>query len=179
MARHRRRTHRRRRRFGDPVLSMPTFGDIKEYNPFGKTVNATDVAVGSFIGLAGGGLVNYGLRKVWPTAPIPMQYVGAVTAIGAGAAAYTLFRKKSRGRAQGYLAGAVIAGVVPLVWGMVKGALPASVSTYFGDPVLSMPSYRGLLVNSPVAPRLGGLLVNAPAAAMATAPSAARRAMRF
>jgi hypothetical protein len=135
MARHRR--SRRRRRFGDPVLSMPTFGDIKEYNPFGKTVNATDVAVGAFIGLGGGGLVNYGLRKVWPTAPIPMQYVGAVTAIGAGAAAYTLFRKKSRGRAQGYL------------------------------------------VNSPVAPRLGGLLVNAPAAAMATAPSAARRAMRF
>jgi hypothetical protein len=73
----------------------------------------------------------------------------------------------------------VIAGAVPLIWGMVKGALPTSVSTYFGDPVLSMPSYRGLLVNSPVAPRLGGLLVNAPAAAMATAPSASRRAMRF
>jgi len=179
MARHRKRTRSRRRRFGDPVLSMPTFGGIKEYNPFGKTVNATDVAVGAFIGLAGGGVVNYGLKKVWPTAPIPMQYVGAVTAFGAGVAAYSLFRKKSRGRAQGYLAGAVIAGAVPLVWGMVKGALPPSITTYFGDPVLSMPSYRGLLVNSPVAPRLGGLLVSAPAAAMATAPSASRRAMRY
>jgi len=177
MARHRRR-HHRRRRFGDPVLSLPTFGGIEEYNPFGKTVNATDVAVGAFIGLGGGGLVNYGLKKVWPTAPIPSQYVGAVTAFGAGALAYSLFRKKSRGRAQGYLAGAVIAGAVPLVWGMVKGALPASVSMYFGDPVLSMPSYRGLLVNSPIAPRYGGLIVNAPAAAMATA-SASRRMMRY
>ncbi len=179
MARHRKRHHRRARRFGDPVLSMPTFGDIKEYNPFGKTVNATDVAIGAFIGLGGGGLVNYGLKKAWPTNPIPPKYVGVVTALGAGALAYTLFRKKSRGRAQGYLAGAVIAGAVPLVWGMVKGALPASVTTYFGDPVLSLPSYNGLLVNSPVASRYGGLLVNSPAAAMATAVSPTRRMLRY
>jgi hypothetical protein len=85
-----------------------------------------------------------------------------------------LFRKKSRARAQGYLAGAVIAGAVPLVWGMVKGALPASVTTYFGDPVLAMPSYRGLLVNAPVAGRYGGLLVNAPAAPMAAAAPSRR-----
>lgn len=161
MARYRRR---RLGRYGDPVISMPTFGNIKEYNPFGKSVNSTDVAIGAFIGLGGGGLVNYGIRKVWPTAPIPPQYTGAITAFGAGAIAYSLFRKKSYARAQGYLAGAVIAGAVPLLWGMVKGALPAEVSSYFGDPVIAMPSFGSLISRVPPS-QLRGLITRLPAPA--------------
>src|SRR3990170_2119742 len=68
MDRHRRR---RRRRYGDPVISMPSFGAGAEYNPLNKHVNSTDVLVGAGIGVAGGGLVGYGLKKFWPTAPRP------------------------------------------------------------------------------------------------------------
>ena len=178
MARHRRRHygahHRRRRRYGDPVISMPSFGDAKEYNPFNKHVNSTDVIIGAGIGLAGGGLVNYGLMKFWPTRPAVIgTYAPAITPILAGLVAYSFFRKKSKSRAEGYFAGAVAVGIAPTVWGMVKSALPASVSTYFADPVIAMPSYGGFLTRSPGP--MAGLLTASPGPAMAMSP--ARRAM--
>lgn len=176
MARHRRR-HHRRRRYGDPVISMPSFGSIRDFNPLGKHVNSTDVLIGAGIGLAGGGLVMYGIRTYWPTAPaFIQQYSGPISALAAGAAAYTLFHKKSRSRAQGYLAGAAAIGVAPFVWGMVKSALPASVSTYFGDPVIAMPSYGSFLTRSPGP--LAGLLTASPGPVLAVR-SPARRAMGF
>jgi hypothetical protein len=178
MARHRRRHygahHRRRRRFGDPVISMPSFGDAKEYNPFNKHVNSTDVIIGAGIGMAGGGLVNYGLMKFWPTRPAMIgTYAPAITPIVAGLVAYSFFRKKSKSRAEGYLAGAVAVGVAPTVWGMVKEALPVSVRQYFADPVIAMPSYSGFLTRSPGP--MAGLLTASPGPAMAMSP--ARRAM--
>ena len=184
----RHRGHRRHRRFGDPVISMPKVGDPGDLSPFGKTINSTDVMVGAGIGLAGGGLVMYGIRNFWPTAPaIITQYGGALSAVAAGFGAYTLFRRKSKPRAQGYLAGAVAVGVVPAVWGAVKAALPSSARQYFGDPVISMPSFRGLLTRSP-GPMAGlltsspgpmaGLLTASPGPGLAVS-SPARRAMGF
>ena len=184
MARHRRRRHygahhRRRRRFGDPVISMPSFGDAKEYNPLGKTVNSTDVAVGAGIGLAGGGLVMYGLTRFWPTRPTFVStYAGAIGPIVAGLAAHMLFRKKSASRAQGYLVGAVVVGAVPAIWGAVKPMLPASVHSYFGDPVISMPSYGSFLTRSPQ-PLAGLLTASAGPALSPSFSSPARRAMGF
>jgi len=179
MARHRRRHygahHRRHRRFGDPVISMPHLGDPGDLNPFGKTINSTDVMVGAGVGLAGGGLVMYGIRTYWPTAPAMVtQYGGAISATVAGLAAYLLLHKKSKPRAQGYLAGAVAVGVIPPIWKMIHDALPTSVKTYFGDPVISMPSYRGLLTASPGP--MAGLLTASPGPALAVT-SPARRAM--
>lgn len=175
MARHR----RRRRRYGDPVISMPSFGAGAEYNPLNKHVNSTDVIVGSVIGMAGGGLVMYGIRKFWATAPaFVMTNSGAISSVAAGLAAHALFRKKSKSRAEGYLVGAVIAGVVPAVYGAVKSALPATVTQYFGDPVIAMPSYSGygsFLTRSPQP--LAGLLTASPGPALAVSP--ARRAMRY
>jgi hypothetical protein len=148
---------------------------MRDLNPLGHTVRSTDVLIGAGIGLAGGGLVMYGIRTYWPTAPaFVTQYGGPLSAIAAGFGAYTLFRKKSAARAQGYFAGAVAIGVVPAVWQMVKGALPASVQSYFGDPVIAMPSYRGLLTASPGP--LAGLLTASPGPALAVSPPA-RRAM--
>ncbi len=171
--------HRRRRRFGDPVISMPSFGDAKEYNPLGKTVNSTDVAIGAGIGLAGGGLLMYAQRTYWPTAPaFVSHYAGALSALGAGLAAHAFFRKKSASRAQGYLVGAAVIGFAPLIWGMVKGALPATAQTYFGDPVISMPSFRGMLIRTPAPGRFAGMLVRTPSPGMASAAmSSTRRAM--
>jgi hypothetical protein len=176
MARHRRR-HHRRRRYGDPVISMPSFGRMSDLNPLGKHVNSTDVLVGAGIGLAGGGLVMYGVRRFWPSPPsFVTQYSGPLSAIAAGAVAYTLFQKKSKSRALGYFAGAVAIGAIPFVYSMVKSALPASVTQYFGDPVIAMPSYGGLLTRSPGP--LAGLLTASPGPAPA-AYSPARRAMGF
>ena len=168
--------HRRRRHFRDPVISMPSFGSLRDWNPLNRTVNSTDVLVGAGIGLAGGGLVMYGLRTYWPTAPIPAQYVGLVSSVVAGGAAYSLMKRKSPGRAAGYFAGAVAMGVVPVVWAMIKSALPASASSYFGDPVIAMPSFGGLLTRSPGP--LAGLLTSSPGPALAY-PSSARRAMGY
>ena len=178
MARHRRRHHgRRRRRFGDPVISMPSFGDAREYNPFNKHVNSTDVIIGAGIGLAGGGLVNYGLNRFWPTRPAFIgTYAPALTPIAAGLIAYSFFRKKSKSRAEGYFAGAVAVGVAPTVWGMVKSALPPTAAQYFADPVIAMPSYGGFLTRSPQPlAGYGGLLTASPGPALAMSP--ARRAM--
>lgn len=172
MARHRRRRHRR---YGDPVISMPSFGAAGEYNPLNKHINSTDVLVGAGIGLAGGGLVMYAQRSFWPTAPsIVTQYGGPLSAIVAGLGAHALFRKKSRSRAEGYLVGAVAIGVVPALWQMVKGAMPSSVSQYFGDPVIAMPSYGSFLTRSPQP--LAGLLTASPGPVLAMR-SPARRAL--
>jgi hypothetical protein len=157
------------------VISLPTFGNAKEYNPLGKTVNSTDVAIGAGIGLAGGGLLMYAQRQFWPTAPaIVSQYAGPLSAIGAGLAAHAFYRKKSASRAQGYLVGAAVVGVVPLLYGMVKSALPANMQSYFGDPVVALPSFRGMIVKSPRA--FNGLITRVPRVPMAL-PSPARRAM--
>jgi hypothetical protein len=156
---------------------MPSFGNAREYNPLGKTVNSTDVAVGAGVGLAGGGLLMYAQRTFWPTAPaIVNQYAGPLSAIGAGLAAHAFYRKKSPGRAQGYLVGAAIIGIAPLIWGLVKGALPANVQTYFGDPVISMPSFGGMITRVPAQRRFGGMIVRTPGQASA-ALSSTRRAM--
>jgi len=176
MARHRRR-HRshRRRRYGDPVISMPSFGSLKDFSPLGKHVNSTDVLIGAGIGLAGGGLVMYGVRRFWPSPPaFVTQYSGPLSAFAAGAAAYSVFRKKSRSRAEGYLAGAVAIGAIPLIYSMVKSALPATVTQYFGDPVIAMPSFGGLLTRSPQP--YAGLLTASPGPALAVR-SGVRRAM--
>ena len=165
---------RHRRRLGDPVISMPSFGDAKEYNPFNKHVNSTDVIIGAGIGLAGGGLVNYGLTRFWPTRPAMIgTYAPAITPIVAGLVAYSFFRKKSKSRAEGYFAGAVAVGLAPTVWGMVKDALPVNVRSYFADPVIAMPSYGGFLTRSPQP--LMGLLTASPGPALSMSP--ARRAM--
>lgn len=179
MARHRRRHrgHRRHRRFGDPVISMPSFGDAKEYNPLGKTVNSTDVIVGTAIGLAGGGLVMYGIRRFWTSPPaILTTYAGPISSIIAGIGVHMLFRKKSPSRAQGYLVGAVAVGVVPVLYSMVKSALPATVTQYFGDPVIAMPGFGSFLTASPGG--YAGLLTASPGPVMGSR-SPARRAMGF
>ncbi len=174
MARHRRR---RRRRYGDPVISMPSFGAGAEYNPLNKHINSTDVFVGAGIGVAGGGVVMYGVKKFWPTAPaMVMNNLGALSAVGAGLAAHALFRKKSKSRAEGYLVGAAVIAIVPAIWGAVKPMLPPTVQQYFGDPVIAMPSYSGyggFLTRSPQP--LAGLLTASPGPALAVSP--ARRAM--
>ena len=118
--------------------------------------------------------MNYGLKTFWPTAPAMIDtYAPAITPIVAGLAAYTLFRKKSKSRAEGYFAGAVAVGLAPTLWGMVKSALPASASQYFADPVIAMPSYGSFLTRSPQP--LAGLLTASPGPALAMSP--ARRAM--
>lgn len=162
MARRHRR-HRRHRRYGDPVISMPSFGGIEELNPLGKTVHSTDVMIGVGIGLAGGGLVQYLQKRFWPTAPAVIQtYSGPLSALAAGAAAYSLYRKKSRGRAQGYLAGAVAVGVIPALYAVVKGALPTSVTQYFGDPLLQH-NFGSYLVGAPaLRPQFGSMIVSSP-----------------
>lgn len=166
---------RRRRRFGDPIISLPSFGNAREYNPLGKTVNSTDVAIGAGIGLAGGGLLMYAQRTFWPTAPaVVAQYAGPLSAIGAGLAAHAFYRKKSASRAQGYLVGAAIVGVVPVLYGMVKGALPANVQSYFGDPVISLPSYRGMISR---VPRMNGMISRVPRQLPVAMNASARRAV--
>jgi hypothetical protein len=155
---------------------MPSFGDAKEYNPLGKSVNSTDVFVGVGVGLAGGGLVMYAQRQFWPTAPdFVTQYAGPLSSIAAGLAAYSLFRQKSRARAQGYLVGAVAVGVIPFLYQLVKSQLPSSVTQYFGDPVIAMPSFGSLITRSPGP--LAGLLTASPQPAMGISP--ARRALGF
>src|SRR3990172_4418500 len=179
MARHRRR-HRgsRRRRFGDPVISMPSFGNAKEYSPLGKTVKSDDVLIGAGIGLAGGGLVMYGVRRFWAAPPaFVTTYSGPLSALAAGAIAYTLYRKKSRGRAEGYLVGAAAIGVIPTLYAMAKSALPVSVTQYFGDPLIVRSRYGGLLTSVP-RPAYAGLLTAVPRPALA-GMSPARRAMGY
>lgn len=157
-------------------MTMPSFGDVKEWNPLNKHINSTDVLVGAGIGLAGGGLVMYLQRTYWPTAPsFVSQYAGPLSAIVAGAGAYSLFRRKSRSKAQGYFAGAVAIGVVPFVYAMAKAQLPTSVTQYFGDPVSVMPSFGGLLTRSPGP--YGGLLTASPGPVLASSP--ARRALGY
>ena len=157
---------------------MPSFGSLKDFNPIGKSVNSTDVLIGAGIGLAGGGLIMYGVRRFWPTAPaVVVTYSGPLSAVAAGAAAYSLFRKKSKGRALGYFAGAVAVGVVPVIYGMVKSALPTSVTQYFGDPVIAMPSFGSFLTRSPGP--LAGLLTASAGPVLASARGPARRAMGF
>jgi hypothetical protein len=167
--------HRRRRRYGDPVISMPSFGSLKDLNPLGKTVRSTDVLIGAGIGLAGGGLVMYGVRQFWPNPPaFVTQYSGPLSALAAGVGAYALFQKKSKARALGYFAGAATIALVPLVYSTVKSALPSSVTQYFGDPVISMPSFGrfgSMLTNSPGP--YAGLLTPTPG------PGPARRAMGY
>jgi hypothetical protein len=156
---------------------MPAFGALKDFNPLGKTVRSTDVMVGAAIGLAGGGLVMYGVRRFWPNPPAFVnQYSGPLSAIAAGAAAYTLLRRKSPGRATGVFAGAVAIGVVPVVYQMVKGALPRSVTQYFGDPVIATTRYGGLLTRSPGP--YAGLLTASPGPVMGSV-SPARRALGY
>jgi hypothetical protein len=155
---------------------MPSFGSLKDLNPLGKTVRSTDVLIGAGIGLAGGGLVMYGVRNYWPTAPaFVQQYSGPLSAIAAGVGAYALFQKRSKSRALGYFAGAVAIGVVPALYTAAKSALPPSVTQYFGDPVISMPSFGSMLTRSPGP--LAGLLTASPGPLMPMGP--ARRAMGY
>jgi hypothetical protein len=157
---------------------MPSFGAGAEYNPLNKHVNSTDVLVGAGIGVAGGGLVGYGLKKFWPTAPaFVVGNLGAISAVGAGLAAHMLFRKKSKSRAEGYLVGAVTVAIIPAIWTNVKPMLPPTIQAYFADPVIAMPSYSGFLTRSPQ-PLMGyrGLLTASPGPAMSSM-SPARRAM--
>jgi len=161
-------------------VSHPTFGDASEYNPFGKTVSSTDVAVGSAIGLIGGGFVAYLGSQVWPMPPaFVVQYSQPISSVIAGYAAYTLLRKKSKPTAEGYLAGAVITAIVPALYQTVKSMLPAQVAMYFGDPVVAHPKYgdpvvahkkySGFIQASPrmagfiqASPRYAGLLQASP-----------------
>ena len=158
---------------------MPSFGDAKDLNPLGKTVNSTDVLIGAAVGLVGGGLVNYGIRTYWTGAPaMVQQYAPVLTPVAAGFGAYAFLRRKSKARAQGILAGAVAIGVIPYLWGqIVKPALPASVTQYFGDPVVSMPGFGGLLTRSPGG--YHGLLTASPGGGAFAALPAARRALGY
>jgi hypothetical protein len=157
---------------------MPSFGAGAEYNPLNKHVNSTDVMIGAGIGVAGGGVVMYAVKKFWPTAPsFVMGNLGAISIVGAGLAAHMLFRKKSKSRAEGYLVGAATVAIIPALWTNVKPMLPATVQQYFGDPVIAMPSYGGFLTRSPQ-PLMGyrGLLTASPGPAMSSM-SPARRAI--
>lgn len=156
---------------------MPSFGSLRDLNPIGKTVNSTDVMVGAAIGLAGGGLVMYGVRRFWPNPPaVVTRFSGPLSAFAAGVAAYSLTRRKSPGRAKGYLAGAVAIGAIPVVYATVKAALPTSVTQYFGDPVIAMPSFGSFLTRSPGP--YAGLLTASPGPVLASR-GPARRAMGF
>ncbi len=170
MAHRRRRRHRRSRRYGD-LVSMPSLGGITEYNPLGKTVRSTDVAVGAAIGMLGGMGVKWLLAKLNASlakvdaagnlvgglpAPI-LNYLGPISTVGAGALAYMFQRKKNRLRGTGHFVGAVLAGVVPAGWQMVRAQFP-DLADYV-TMELSGLGYAGLLVDSP---QISGVIVDNP-----------------
>jgi len=157
-----RRHHRRRHRYGDPLVSMPSFGDLKNLNPLGKSVNSTDVLLGAGIGVVGGAAVKYVTNMAIAPASQPtflQTYMGPISSIGAGIAAFLLLKKKSSQKATGVLTGAILAGVVPAVFAQLKASMPAYFSGY-GDPLVRMPSYNGLLTASPTP--YAGLLTASP-----------------
>jgi len=130
-----RRSRRRRRRgFGDYVsvpLGLGKFKlpSVKGLNPLGKSVNSTDVLVGSFIGLGGGAFVRMGVSRFWPTAPAFItNYIGPISTVAAGVIA-SMFVKSDQ-RKKGYLVGAVSAAVVPLGWGLLQRQFPQFFADY-------------------------------------------------
>lgn len=162
MARRRRRRSHRSRRYGG-LVSLPSLGGIKEYNPLGKTVKSTDVLVGVAIGLLGGFGVTWGLNKLDGMLRKPdgsgglpsfvLAYMGPISSLGAGILAYALQRKRNRTRGTGHLVGAVAAGVVPTA---LRTAFP-NMADYVS---MDLGGYGGLLVDNPSVAGYGYLVDN-------------------
>ena len=159
---------RRRRRYGDPVIAMPSFGALKDLNPLAGGLKGSDVMIGAGIGLVGGGVVSYALNQFRSSLPsVVTQYQQPISSILAGVLAAAFLAKKSPQQADAYLAGALIVGVAP----PVQQQLHTSFPQYFGDP--TQVRYGGLLVPSPRS-SLAGLLTASPRVPPATVPAARR-----
>lgn len=131
--------HRRRRRrgFGD-YLTIPGLGNIgsivKDINPLGQSVKMNDLLMGAGVGMAGGAVVKLGLNKTGIDAKLPgfiADNIGPVSTILAGIGGYMFLKKKNMAKAKGVLYGAMVAGLVPVGWDLLKRQFP----TYFGDYV--------------------------------------------
>ena len=167
--------HRRRRRYGDPVIAMPSFGALKDLNPLAAGMKGSDVMIGAGIGIVGGGVVNYALNQFSASLPsVITQYQQPISTILAGLLAAAFLAKKSPQQADAYLAGALIVGVAPPIQSQLHSSFPQ----YFGDPVQMTRSYQGMLVPSPRHTALSGLLTASPRVPMTTVP-AARRMMGY
>jgi len=165
----------RRRRYGDPVIAMPSFGALKDLNPLAPGMKGSDVMIGAGIGIVGGGVVNYALNQFSSSLPsFVSQYQQPLSSILAGLIAAAFLAKKSPQQADAYLAGALIVGVAPPIQQQLHSSFPQ----YFGDPVQMTPKYSGMLVPSPRHTALAGLLTASPRVPMATVP-AARRLMGY
>lgn len=179
MARRKRRRHSRRS-YGS-LVSMPSLGGIKEYNPLGKTVRSTDVAVGALVGMIGGMGVKYALAKLHTTLlkadgsgglPKPiLDYMGPISTFGAGVLAYAFQRKRNKLRGTGHLVGATLAAAVPVGWQLVRAQFP-TMADYVSMELGGLGGY-GYLVENPVS--ISGLIVDNPG--MAGLEGAAMAAM--
>jgi len=161
MARHRRH---RRRHYRDAVISMPSFGSLRNLNPIAGHVAAKDVAIGAVIGIGGGALVNYALNQVWPTRPAFLtQYAAPINAGIAGVAAGMLFAKKNPQKGRAFVLGALTAGLTGTVASLLASA--------------GVPGFSGLIRQAPIGPRFAGMIGPAPIRSVPSM-SPVRRAIR-
>lgn len=127
------RRRRRSRRFGDYISVPLGFGrmklpSVKGLNPLGKSVNSTDVFLGTAVGVVGGGIIAKLLMKFWPTAPSFVQRnIGPISSIAAGFAAKS-FLKGTRG--ESYYVGAALAGLAPIGWSFLQSLPIPGLSDY-------------------------------------------------
>ena len=142
---------RRHRRHYSGYLTVPGLGDlksiVKDVNPLGKTVRMNDVLLGAGVGAAGGAAINMLLGKTSLASKLPafiVNNIGPATTIAAGVAGYMFFKKKSAEKAKGVLYGAMLAGLVPVGWNVLRSRFP----TYFAG-YLTVPGL-GMIANTPM-----------------------------
>lgn len=163
---HHRRHHHKG--FGE-FVTVPTLGDLKEYNPLSKNVNSTDVFVGAGLGLAVGAAIKLGVNKINVsmtkadgTGGLPaavMTYAGPISTFLAGLLLYMTQRKANRGRAEGQFIGATLAAATPVYWSVLGqyGPKLSNGTPFFSDYVMipgssSAPQLQGYVLQGYGAP---------------------------
>jgi hypothetical protein len=160
MARHR----RRRRRYGSYV-TIPSLGNLKQFNPLGKSVRSTDVLVGAGLAVAASTFVKMGLEKlneaVGGKIPVMiMAQAGPLSTFLAGVALFVAQKKSARGTA--HLVGASAVAASAFFWGLLKsyGPTKADGTPMFSDYV-RVPSLGLLTADAPGSSGFGLLTADA------------------
>ncbi len=115
---HHRHHGKRRRSYGDPYVSVPSFS---EFNPLGLTVKSSDIFLGAGAGLTLGAGVKFLLNwlNVKAAGKIPavvMSYAGPISTAIAALALYVVRKKSNRAQAEGLLVGGLSAAAAPVFW---------------------------------------------------------------
>lgn len=161
--------HKRRRRYGGPIVTIPGLSGLPKLPGLGflnKNVSVGDAAVGVGVGLVGSAALKSVVKRFAPPSTVAMLGKAAPAVFGVAAGAILYFAEKKSARGAGHAVGATLAGLALTVWEFAKTQFAGSsyldfnevtqvnFGRYYGNP-----NPYGLLIQDNVGPGVNGLLV--------------------